>query len=79
MDSADLVEAIDIEIRNLDSPAVLVNRQMLLQTEEPIDAFRAYMVAFAKAQSARIHSGDVLAKVSRFGKSQMNSQSEGRD
>ncbi|MGP4000500.1 (3,5-dihydroxyphenyl)acetyl-CoA 1,2-dioxygenase DpgC [Streptomyces sp. 8N706] len=50
----------------LASPAVAVNRRMIDLAEEPPDRFRAYAADFAFAQALRLHSADVLTKVSRF-------------
>ncbi len=50
----------------LASPAVAVNRRMIDLAEEPPEQFRAYAAEFALAQALRLHSADVLSKVSRF-------------
>ncbi|WP_426513724.1 (3,5-dihydroxyphenyl)acetyl-CoA 1,2-dioxygenase DpgC [Dactylosporangium sp. McL0621] len=46
--------------------AVAANRRMLVEAEEPPDAFRAYLAEFALQQARRIYSPDVLGKVGRF-------------
>jgi thioesterase DpgC len=46
--------------------AVAANRRMLIEAEEPPDAFRAYLAEFALQQARRIHSADVIGKVGRF-------------
>jgi thioesterase DpgC len=46
--------------------AVRANRRMLLAVEEPLDAFRDYLAAFAFEQLQRLYSDDVIGKVGRF-------------
>lgn len=46
--------------------AVAGNRRMLVEAEEPPDAFRAYLAEFALQQARRIYSADVIGKVGRF-------------
>ncbi|GAA3199895.1 (3,5-dihydroxyphenyl)acetyl-CoA 1,2-dioxygenase DpgC [Dactylosporangium siamense] len=46
--------------------AVAANRRMIVEAEEPLDAFRAYLAEFALEQARRIYSPDVLGKVGRF-------------
>ena len=55
--------AIASSVDALDSSAVVANRRMLNLAEEPLDAFREYMAAFALDQASRIYSSDVMAKV----------------
>ncbi|MFI5916520.1 (3,5-dihydroxyphenyl)acetyl-CoA 1,2-dioxygenase DpgC [Dactylosporangium sp. NPDC051541] len=46
--------------------AVAANRRMLIEAEEPVPVFRAYLAQFALQQARRIYSADVLGKVGRF-------------
>ncbi len=55
-------EAAERAAAELDSEAVLANRQMLNLAEEPADGLRAYLAEFAYVQACRLHSPDVLAK-----------------
>lgn len=58
--------AVDDAVTQLAAPAVLANRRMLRVSEEPVDAFRAYMAEFSLAQAERLYGEDVLDKVGRF-------------
>jgi (3,5-dihydroxyphenyl)acetyl-CoA 1,2-dioxygenase len=59
-------DAVTESASRLDNAAVLTNRKMLNLAEEPSNAFRLYAAEFALQQALRIHSQDVLGKVSRF-------------
>ncbi|GAA4263729.1 hypothetical protein GCM10022255_110910 [Dactylosporangium darangshiense] len=63
---AELDEAVPRCAGRLRGGAVAANRRMLLQAEEPPDAFRAYLAEFALQQARRIYSADVIGKVGRF-------------
>lgn len=52
--------------RRLRGAAVVANRRMLNLAAEPVEEFRRYLAEFALQQALRIHSADVLEKVSRF-------------
>ncbi|MEV6960729.1 (3,5-dihydroxyphenyl)acetyl-CoA 1,2-dioxygenase DpgC [Streptomyces sp. NPDC051207] len=58
--------AVEDAVEQLAAPAVLANRRMLHLSEEPVDAFRAYMAEFSLAQALRLYGDDVLDKVGRF-------------
>lgn len=58
--------AIEASVRELDNPAVVANRTIFNQAEEPLSLFRAYMAEFALQQSERAYSEDVRAKVARY-------------
>lgn len=61
-----LDEAIERGLERLQGSAVLANRRMLNEAEEPVDEFRRYLARFAWEQALRIYSDDVLEKVGRF-------------
>ncbi|MFJ4880452.1 (3,5-dihydroxyphenyl)acetyl-CoA 1,2-dioxygenase DpgC [Streptomyces sp. NPDC088745] len=58
--------AVEDAVEELAAPAVLANRRMLHLSEEPEDAFRAYMAEFSLAQALRLYGDDVLDKVGKF-------------
>ncbi|MFF3619272.1 (3,5-dihydroxyphenyl)acetyl-CoA 1,2-dioxygenase DpgC [Streptomyces sp. NPDC002467] len=58
--------AVEDAVEQLAAPAVLANRRMLHLSEEPVDAFRAYMAEFSLAQALRLYGDDVLDKVGKF-------------
>ncbi|MEU3762752.1 hypothetical protein RKD21_002761 [Streptomyces albogriseolus] len=66
VDAADMDQAVAMAAERLDSAAVVTNRRMLRLSEEPLDAFRAYMAQFAVQQALRLYSEDVIGKVTRF-------------
>lgn len=66
VDPADLGAAAERALERLDNPAVLTNRRMINLSEEPPDAFRAYMAEFSLQQAVRLYSEDVIGKVGRF-------------
>ncbi|MFG2169103.1 (3,5-dihydroxyphenyl)acetyl-CoA 1,2-dioxygenase DpgC [Micromonospora chersina] len=59
--------AIERALDRLSGDAVAVNRRMLTLAEEPVDTLREYLAEFALEQALRIHAGDVIDKVGRFG------------
>ena len=64
-DAAGMDAAIEVAAARLDAPAVVPNRRMLTLAEEPPEAFRAYLAAFAEVQAERLYAPDVLNKVAR--------------
>jgi (3,5-dihydroxyphenyl)acetyl-CoA 1,2-dioxygenase len=58
--------AVERNIFQLSSPAVIPNRHMINLAEEPLDLFLQYASEFAMLQAERLYGQDVLDKVSRF-------------
>lgn len=52
-------------VERLAVPAVVANRHMMHLGEEPEDAFRAYMAAYALEQSRRLYSADLIENLER--------------
>jgi thioesterase DpgC len=57
--------AVERNIRQLSSPAVVANRHMLNLAEEPPESFLHYAAEFALIQAERLYSPDVLDKIRR--------------
>jgi (3,5-dihydroxyphenyl)acetyl-CoA 1,2-dioxygenase len=66
VDPKEMDRAVEDAVEQLAAPAVPANRRMLHLSEEPVDAFRAYMAEFSLAQALRLYGDDVLDKVGRF-------------
>jgi len=66
VDQVEMEEAIEGSLDRLQSPAVAANRRMIGLAEESPEEFRRYMAEFAVSQALRLHSEDVIGKVSRF-------------
>jgi thioesterase DpgC len=66
VDPAAMDAAIEAGCRDLCGPAVVSNRRMLHLAAEPGDRFREYMSSFAREQSVRMYSADVIDKAHRF-------------
>lgn len=62
---AELDRAIENAAARLSNPAVVANRRMLRIAEEPLDAFRTYMADYAREQSCRLYSEDLIANLER--------------
>jgi (3,5-dihydroxyphenyl)acetyl-CoA 1,2-dioxygenase len=60
--SAELDAAVERNVQELSSPAVVANRHMLNLAEEPLDMFLQYAAEFALIQAERLYSQDVLNK-----------------
>jgi thioesterase DpgC len=58
--------AVERSLGRLRGEAVVANRRMINQAEEPLDELRAYLAEFALEQALRIHGSDVIDKVGRF-------------
>ena len=63
VDPTEVGVAADRAAERLGVPAVVANRHMLNLSEEPVDAFVAYLARFALVQGLRLYSADVLSKV----------------
>jgi thioesterase DpgC len=57
--------AVERNVLQLSSPAVVPNRHMMNLAEEPLDLFLQYASEFAMLQAERLYGQDVLDKVSR--------------
>ncbi|WP_329218557.1 enoyl-CoA hydratase/isomerase family protein [Streptomyces sp. NBC_01485] len=57
--------AVSAVAEELANPAVIANRRMLNQHEEPEDVFRQYMAAYSLEQSRRLYSSDLVANLER--------------
>jgi thioesterase DpgC len=66
VDPGGMDDLVRTEAARLATPAVAANRRMLNLADEPPESFRAYLAEFAVQQARRVHSEDVLAKVTRF-------------
>ncbi|WP_229068486.1 enoyl-CoA hydratase/isomerase family protein [Actinoplanes sp. DH11] len=62
---ADLAAAIDAAAAELANPAVVNNRRIQHQFEEPEDVFRCYMAAYAVEQARRLYSADLAQALER--------------
>ena len=65
VEPGEMDRAVEAAVAHFDSPAVVGNRRMMNLTDEPLDAFRAYLAEFAVEQALRIYSRDVIDKVER--------------
>ncbi|MFE9686819.1 enoyl-CoA hydratase/isomerase family protein [Streptomyces sp. NPDC006285] len=61
----DMDRAIETAAARLTNPAVVANRRMLRLAEEPEDTFRTYMAEYARHQSRRLYSTDLIANLER--------------
>jgi thioesterase DpgC len=62
VEAASMEDAMARNINDLCSPAVIANRHMLNQSEEPLESMRHYAADFALVQAIRLYSPDVLNK-----------------
>jgi thioesterase DpgC len=58
--------AVERNVLQLSSPAVVPNRHMMNLAEEPLELFLQYASEFAMLQAERLYGQDVLDKISRF-------------
>jgi thioesterase DpgC len=66
VDPPEIDIAVERNVQQLSSPAVVANRHMLNSSEEPLELFLHYASEFALIQAERLYSEDVLGKVRRF-------------
>jgi thioesterase DpgC len=62
---AELDEAVRRVARMLDTPAVIPNRRVMRQAEEPVDVFREYLAQYSLEQAQRLYSADLIEKLER--------------
>jgi (3,5-dihydroxyphenyl)acetyl-CoA 1,2-dioxygenase len=65
VDSPEIEAAIERNVQQLSSPAVVANRHMLNLADESPDSFLRYAAEFSWIQAERLYSQDVLAKTGR--------------
>lgn len=53
-------ERIEVAVDDLSNPALAGNRRVLHQAEEPVDVFRQYMAQYAREQTIRLYSRDLM-------------------
>lgn len=61
--AADMDAAVRGTARRLSNPAVVANRRVMNDAEEPMDAFRLYMASYACEQTRRLYSVDLIANL----------------
>lgn len=66
IDPTEIDTAVERNVQQLSSPAVVANRHMLNLAEEPLELFLHYASEFALIQAERLYSQDVLGKVRQF-------------
>lgn len=65
VDSEDIDAAVEATVEHLANPAVVSNRRVLLNSEEPLDRFRIYMAAYASEQARLMHSPAMVANLKK--------------
>lgn len=63
VNSDEMDTAIERNVQQLSSPAVVANRHMLNLADEPLEGFLQYASEFALIQAERLYSRDVLDKI----------------
>lgn len=63
--AAGLDEALARVAAMLDTPAVVPNRRVLRQAEEPVEVFRTYLAQYSLEQVRRMYSPDLVANLER--------------
>lgn len=63
VNSTEVDAAVESNVRQFSSPAVVANRHMLNLAEEPMEIFLQYAAEFAWTQAERLYSQDVLEKI----------------
>jgi (3,5-dihydroxyphenyl)acetyl-CoA 1,2-dioxygenase len=61
--ATDMDAAVHGTAGRLSNPAVVANRRVMNDGEEPMDAFRVYMAGYAYEQTRRLYSADLIANL----------------